>query len=60
VLALNPALADLLLGWVVGELPPLPDESVDETAEHARRVRFDQAGLSADGQRPAPLMPLGW
>lgn len=60
VLALNPALADLLLGWVVGELPPLPDESVDETAEHARRVRFDQAGLSADGLRPAPLMPLGW
>ena len=29
VLARNPALADLLLSWVVGDLPPIDDELVD-------------------------------
>ena len=39
-LARNPALADLLLSWVVGDLPPLDDAEVDELrAERLRSVR---------------------
>lgn len=37
VLARNPALADLLLGWIVGELEPLDDRDVDELRR--RRIR---------------------
>ena len=39
-LARNPALADLLLSWVVGELAPLDDAEVDELRqERVRAVR---------------------
>jgi CobQ-like glutamine amidotransferase family enzyme len=39
-LARNPALADLLLSWVVGELAPLDDAEVDDLrAERLRAVR---------------------
>jgi len=42
VLARNPALADLVLGWVVGEpLAPLPEADAD--AEALRRVRIRAA-----------------
>ena len=37
-LARNPALADLLLSWVVGDLAPLDDAEVDEL--RAERLRF--------------------
>src|SRR5659263_447320 len=49
VLALNPALADMLLGWVVGELPPLPDDTVDEAAERVKAIRLEAAGLTTLG-----------
>jgi CobQ-like glutamine amidotransferase family enzyme len=42
VLALNPALADLLLEWVVGELKPLPDSGLSVAAAKARQLRLDQ------------------
>ena len=39
-LARNPGLADLLLSWVVGDLPPLDDAEVDDLrAERLRAVR---------------------
>ncbi|HET7174178.1 MAG TPA: glutamine amidotransferase [Nocardioidaceae bacterium] len=42
VLALNPALADLLLGWVVGELPELPpDDPREQDALAAHRARLE-------------------
>lgn len=40
VLARNPELADLLLGWVVGELPPLGREEVDAEARGLRAERL--------------------
>ncbi|MEJ5946264.1 glutamine amidotransferase [Pseudokineococcus basanitobsidens] len=49
VLALNPALADRLLGWAVGDLPEGDERLVrlDEAAEQARAVRLRMAGLAA-------------
>ena len=35
----NPALADLLLGWVVGQLPPIPPRA-EELAQTLRRERL--------------------
>ena len=46
-LARNPALADLLLGWVVGELDPL-DDSEAEALRHERLVAA-RAGASSGG-----------
>lgn len=43
VLARNPALADLLLGWVVGELEPLDDGEIDALREE----RLAHAGAEA-------------
>jgi len=40
VLARNPELADLLLGWVVGDLPPLGREEVDAEARGLRAERL--------------------
>jgi len=40
VLALNPALADLLLSWVVGDLAPLIDPAHDDRVHHARHRRL--------------------
>jgi CobQ-like glutamine amidotransferase family enzyme len=40
VLARNPAVADLLLGWVVGALPPLEREVVDELSSRLRAERI--------------------
>ena len=45
VLARNPAVADLLLGWVVGSLAPLDDRECDDLrAERFRAVRGDGGG----------------
>jgi CobQ-like glutamine amidotransferase family enzyme len=49
VLARNPALADLLLGWVVGPLKPLDDGESD--ALRADRLRAASAGASAGARR---------
>jgi CobQ-like glutamine amidotransferase family enzyme len=46
-LARNPDLADLLLGWVVGPLDPLPREEVDEW----RRERLHAFDRPDDGRR---------
>lgn len=47
VLALNPALADLLLGWVLGwppgAAPPLDDPAHEEQVEQVRRRHLDAA-----------------
>jgi CobQ-like glutamine amidotransferase family enzyme len=42
VLARNPALADLLLSWVTGPLPPIDDDAAD-------RLRAER--LAAAGSR---------
>jgi CobQ-like glutamine amidotransferase family enzyme len=52
VLARNPELADLLLGWVVGDLPPLDDR--DQRALRAERLSAAAGGR--DGRR-RPLGP---
>jgi hypothetical protein len=39
----NPALADLLLGWVVGQLPPIPPRE-EELAQTLRRERLTAVG----------------
>jgi CobQ-like glutamine amidotransferase family enzyme len=41
-LARNPALADLLLSWVLGDLPPLDDAEVDDL--RAERLHFVSRG----------------
>jgi CobQ-like glutamine amidotransferase family enzyme len=46
VLARNPALADLLLGWVAGPLPPLDDAE----AEGLRRERLEALGAAGRGR----------
>lgn len=54
VLARNPGLADLLLQWVVGPLPPL--EEADAEAERLRRERIAAAvtpGARSAAQAPA-------
>ncbi|NMH99281.1 type 1 glutamine amidotransferase [Pseudonocardia acidicola] len=66
VLARNPQLADLLLGWVVGEpLAPLPIPAVEELRRTRLGSRLGRrresahrspAGPDADGADPAP----GW
>jgi len=43
-LARNPELADLLLGWVVGELPPLERPEVDAEARGLRAERLASLG----------------
>lgn len=50
VLARNPALADLLLGWAVGELEPLDDSECDEL----RTERLTAVGVAKRGQRKLP------
>lgn len=53
VLALNPALADLLLGWASGSpLPPLAQPRVDEEAATARGLRLRLAGVA---ERPSAV-----
>ncbi len=49
VLARNPALADLLLSWVVGSLQPLDDAESDSL--RADRLRAASAGASAGAHR---------
>ena len=44
VLARNPELADLLLGWVVGALPPFPRPEVDAEARGLRAERLAAVG----------------
>jgi CobQ-like glutamine amidotransferase family enzyme len=44
VLARNPALADLLLSWVTGPLPPLDDDVAD-------RLRAERLGAAASRAR---------
>src|SRR5207245_7930963 len=47
VLALNPALADLILSWFVGELEPLDDSEITDLREERRQyVAAEQARRS--------------
>jgi CobQ-like glutamine amidotransferase family enzyme len=55
VLARNPALADLLLGWAVGELAPLEDR--EEEALRAERLHL-AGGRPDRRRRPAPRWRL--
>jgi len=59
VLARNPGLADLLLAWVVGELPPLPPDGAWEPAvDRLRRQRLAAAGRLRRGAWAAAWPPL--
>ena len=44
VLARNPALADRLLSWVVGDLEPLDDTGVDDLRAERRTLELHGAG----------------
>jgi len=50
VLARNPELADLLLGWAVGELPPLERPDVDAEARGLRAERLASLGRRHHGR----------
>jgi CobQ-like glutamine amidotransferase family enzyme len=59
VLARNPALADLMLSWFVGELEPLDDAEITDLREERRRF------VAAEGARRSTRKrlgdsPLGW
>jgi lipid II isoglutaminyl synthase (glutamine-hydrolysing) len=51
VLALNPALADLVLGWVIGPLAPLEDP---EHERQVARARLRRAGLRTSRRHRQP------
>ena len=53
VLARNPSLADLLLGWAVGDLPPLDDR--DQLALRDERLAAASAGARGPLRRHWPL-----
>ena len=53
VLARNPDMADLLLRWAVGELPPLERPDIDAEAEGLRQERLAAAARSGTGSGPA-------
>ncbi|HLI56927.1 MAG TPA: glutamine amidotransferase [Actinomycetota bacterium] len=50
VLARNPALADLLLAWVAGELPPIESGDTDALAARLRQERRAAAGKPLTGR----------
>jgi CobQ-like glutamine amidotransferase family enzyme len=52
VLARNPALADLLLTWVVGELLPLDDRESEQLRAERLRAAPTQASRGAQHDRP--------
>ena len=54
VLARNPALADLMLSWVVGDLEPLDDTEIGRLREERRRF------VAAERARAAARRPRGW
>jgi CobQ-like glutamine amidotransferase family enzyme len=59
VLARNPALADLILSWFVGELEPLDDSEVTDLREERRRfVAAEMARRSTRRRRGDG--PFGW
>jgi hypothetical protein len=59
VLARNPALADLILSWFVGELEPLDDSEVTDLREERRRfVAAEMARRST--RRRLGDGPFGW
>jgi CobQ-like glutamine amidotransferase family enzyme len=59
VLARNPALADLILSWFVGELEPLDDSEVADLRDERRRfVAAESARRSARRKLRRP--PFGW
>ena len=59
VLARNPALADLILSWFVGELDPLDDSEITELREERRHfVAAEQARRPA--RKRLGSSPFGW
>lgn len=60
VLARNPALADLLLSWVIGPLSPLDDAEVDRLrSERLAAVRLPRLALLTRRRLRAPALPWG-
>ena len=61
VLARNPRLADLLLGWVVGAdaLAPLDDHEVDDLRDERRRFVADELARRSSRRKTSDT-PFGW
>ena len=59
VLARNPALADRLLSWVVGDLEPLDDAEVDDLREERRHFVSVEAARRPNRKRLGDT-PFGW
>jgi hypothetical protein len=53
-LARNPALADLMLSWIVGDLDPLDDAEISDLREERRRF------VAGEQARRAARRPGGW
>jgi CobQ-like glutamine amidotransferase family enzyme len=59
VLARNPALADRLLSWVVGDLEPLDDAEVDDLRAERRRFVATEAARRSTRKKLGDT-PFGW
>jgi CobQ-like glutamine amidotransferase family enzyme len=59
VLARNPALADLILSWFVGELEPLDDSEITDLREERRRFVSDELARRSS-RRKVGDTPFGW
>jgi CobQ-like glutamine amidotransferase family enzyme len=59
VLARNPALADRLLSWVVGDLEPLDDTGVDDLRAERRRFVAAEGARRSSRKKPGDT-PFGW
>jgi hypothetical protein len=59
VLARNPALADLMLSWIVGDLEPLDDSEIGELRDERRRFVAAEQAQRRWGRGAAPR-PRTW
>jgi CobQ-like glutamine amidotransferase family enzyme len=58
-LARNPALADMILSWFVGELEPLDDSEISELREERRQFVAAEAARRSS-RRKLGEVPFGW
>jgi hypothetical protein len=59
VLARNPALADLILSWFVGDLEPLDDSEVTDLREERRQFVAAEVARRSTRKRLGDT-PFGW
>lgn len=58
-LARNPALADLILSWVVGDLPPLEDDEAEQLRQERLRAVVGSASRATGAKKVIARLPFG-